>query len=103
MNLIKCNQDDFFWIRVEGSPSIEELCNTFSVEKHCIIRNNENVDLYDGEMIKIVKDVKNFHIVKPMETLNSISQKYNKSIEELIKQNNLKANRLFVGQRLRIN
>ena len=55
-----------------------------------------------GDEYKIV-DVENYniHIVQPMENLNSISEKYGVSIEDLKKINNLNINRLFIGQILK--
>ena len=68
-----------------------------------IIRNNPNIDLYEGEIVKIMNKTGNYHIVKPLETLNTIAQKYGTTIEELIKVNNLNSKRLFIGQSLKIN
>ena len=65
-----------------------------------VTRNDYKTDLYEGEVVKVLTDGKKLHIVKPMESLQIISQKYNISVNDLVKFNNLKSNRLFVGQTL---
>ena len=51
-----------------------------------------------------VVEVENYdtHIVKPLENLNSIAEKYCTSVDELKKINNLKTDKLFIGQILKI-
>ena len=46
---------------------------------------------------------KEYHIVEKGETFYSISKKFNKSIEELKRLNNLKGNTLSIGQKIIIN
>ena len=50
-----------------------------------------------------IVDVENYniHIVQPMETLKSVSEKYGVRIEDLKKINNLNMDRLFIGQILK--
>lgn len=56
--------------------------------------NNKSKNIF------IINKKNKIHIVKPGETINSISLKYNKSEEEIIKNNNV--NKIFVGQQLKI-
>lgn len=67
-----------------------------------ILRNNEKIKLYAGEWVKI--KINNFvtHFVLPVETLESISKKYNVSIDKLFTDNNLTDKKLYIGQMLRI-
>lgn len=102
MKLIDCNNSDFIFVQVKDGDNLESILNRYSVTINNIIRNNPNIDLYEGEIIKILRKMSKLHIVKPMETLNSISQKYDISIDELVKLNNLTTKRLFIGQSLRI-
>ena len=53
------------------------------------------------EKKKKVKDEANY-TVKKGDTLYSISKKYNISIDEIKKNNNLKNNQLSIGQKLKI-
>ena len=52
-----------------------------------VVRSNINTDKY---------------VVKPLDTLQSIAIKYNKSIEELKKKNHLSNEKLFIGQIIRL-
>ena len=47
------------------------------------------------------KDLKNIHTVQRGDTLYSISKKYNISIEDIMKVNNLKNNQISVGQKIK--
>ena len=42
------------------------------------------------------------YVVKKGDTLFSISKKYNLSVDEIMKKNNLKNNQLSIGQKLKI-
>lgn len=44
----------------------------------------------------------NTHIVKPLDTLEKVSQMYNISVNELIEINALKSVKLFIGQILKV-
>lgn len=102
MKIIECSKGDFVWVQVQIGDTLDSVCQQYSVNKNNIIRNNPSIDLYDGEMIKIVNKTTSYHIVKPMETLSIIAKKYNIDEEKLIKINNLNSKRLFVGQSLKI-
>lgn len=102
MNLIDCNTQEVVLYQVKNGDSISSICIQFNANKNNIIRNNSLVDLYEGEVIKIVRKTNITHIVKPMETLSIIAQKYNVDVDEIIKTNNLSTKRLFVGQSLMI-
>jgi membrane-bound lytic murein transglycosylase D len=56
-----------------------------------------------GKIIRIDKEPQVFHIVKRGETLGGIASKYEVTIEELKKWNNLTSSNLLVGQKLKIN
>ena len=56
MKLIDCNKGDFIWVQVHGNPTLQELATQYSVNAGSIIRNNPNIDLYDGEMVKILNN-----------------------------------------------
>ena len=102
MKLISCNQNKFIFYQVQKGDTLTTILQKFSVTSKNIVRNDPKVDLYEGEIIKITFTINLQHIVKPMETLNAIAQKYNVEVETLIKLNDLKSKRLFVGQMLTI-
>lgn len=89
--------DEFFY-RFDG----ENLLTRFNTCKNNILRNNPNLNFYCGEWVKI--KINNFktHCVKPMETLAIIAKLYNIDVNKIIHDNNLKSNKLFIGQTLKI-
>lgn len=50
-----------------------------------------------------ISDTNNYYIVKKGDSLYTIALKYNMTVDELKKQNNLSSNILSVGQRLKVN
>ena len=98
MKLINCNSAQEILYNVAKLDNINLIQSNFSVTLHDIVRNNYNIDLYEGEVLKIIKKSTLRHVVKPMETLADISKKYNVKIDTLINLNNLTSKRLFVGQ-----
>ena len=101
MELIECGKQNIVWYQVLKGDTLDMILTKFS-NKSKVVRNNPNIDLYEGEMIKIEINNNTNHIVKPMETLTKIANKYDKNIEDLIKLNNLKTTKLFIGQILKI-
>lgn len=91
-----------FLYRVKENDNILDLCMKFNTSKSNIIRNNNKIDLYTGEWIKIKVNDYLSHFVKPMETVSKIAKQYNLSIEKLKADNNLKENRLYIGQLIKI-
>ncbi len=91
-----------FYYRVEDGDNIKSLCKKFNTNESDILRNNKDLDLYQGEIIKIYPNDYQSHFVKPTETIEVIAKEYNISKEKLIRDNDLKSTRLFIGQRLKI-
>ena len=91
--------DEFYY-------KIDELSfdffKSFDTDKQGILRNNETIKFYSGEWIKVKVNDYISHVVKPAETLKNIAEKHNISEEEIIKKNNLKTRKLFIGQILKI-
>lgn len=100
MEIIDCNNAEYIWHQLKKDDTLNNILDQFNVTQNSIIRNNPNVDLYEGEVIKILKNTHNLHIVKPMETLDSVAKKYNTNIDDLVRVNNLSSKRLFIGQTL---
>lgn len=98
MEIIDCSTGECVLYQVQNGETINEISNRFANCK--IIRNNPNIDLYDGEIIKVVRQSHKSHIVKPMETLDSIAKQYNLTQEHIMNINNLNSKRLFIGQTL---
>lgn len=102
MKLINCNDAKEVLYCVQKNDTLNKITQYYNIDINNIIRNNPNIDLYEGEVVKIVQQSRLQHIVKPMETLTTIAQKYNLDVDELIKCNNLTSKRLFIGQALSI-
>jgi len=98
MEIIDCNNSECVLYQVKIGDSLSDISDRFTNFK--MIRNNPNVDLYEGEIIKFIKHSNKLYIVKPMDTLGNIAKKYNTTIENLIDLNNLNSTRLFIGQSL---
>lgn len=99
MKLTNCSKPPTFY-RVSQGENLSTIMTKLQVSPTAILRNDYTQDFYEGEMVKIMHGENNIHIVKPMQTLTTIAQMYNVKIEDIIKNNNLKSPRLFVGQRL---
>ena len=102
MEIINCNTFNKVLVRVQKGDTLHSIAQTYNTSTHNILRNNSSIDLYEGEVVKIVRNTPKTHIVKPMETLNSIAEKYETTADILIKINNLKSTRLFVGQMIEV-
>lgn len=72
--------------------------------KHKTIEKTEVSTLSGSESIYHIVEVENCekYIVKPLDTLKSIANKYNTEVEYIIKKNALITDRLFIGQILKI-
>ena len=99
MEIKQCKQ---FYYRVQNGDDFFNICSRFNTSKDNIIRNNNGLDLYVGEWIIIKENKFKTHIVKPTEKLIDIATKYNVNNEKLKNDNNLKTEKLFIGQMLKI-
>lgn len=99
---MKIKQAKTFFYRINQAETENMICCTFNTCKQGIIRNNDKLKFYAGEWIEICSNDFEIHHVKPIETLTSIANKYNTSVEKLIVDNNLKTDKLFVGQCIKI-
>ena len=102
MEIINCNTFNNILVQVHKGDTMQSIAQTYNTNICNILRNNQSIDLYEGEVIKIIRNHKKTHIVKPMETLNSIANRYNTTSDKLVKINNLQSTRLFIGQMLQI-
>ncbi len=91
-----------FLYRVKDNDTIKDLCSKFNTSKSNIVRNNDDIDLYTGEWIKVKVNDYISHFVKPMESLSKIAEIYDVSVEKLKSDNDLSENRLYIGQLIKI-
>ncbi len=97
MNIELC--DEFYYYISNKDLRIEQLFNSCGDN---ILRNNNKLNVYEGEWVKIKVNKYISHFVKPAESLDDISKQYSIDKEKIKKDNNLETNRLYVGQMLKI-
>lgn len=93
---------DRVYYRVQDGDSLESISREHSASINNITRNNPDIPLYVGEVVRIDRDRIIYHIVTPADTLAKIADKYKTSVEDIIKSNNLMSTQLYLGQRLEI-
>ncbi|MBE7077007.1 MAG: LysM peptidoglycan-binding domain-containing protein [Clostridiales bacterium] len=96
---LKLSKENYFRITNETE---KDLITKFNTTKDKIIRNNSDLKYYSGEWVKITSNDYITHVVKPMETLEKIAKIYDLTKEEIIVFNDLKNEKLFIGQVLKI-
>ena len=91
-----------FYYKIMPNDTLKELCEKFNSSQESVLRNNNNLNLYAGEWVKI--NVNDFltHIVKPMESLTDVSTKFGIDKNKLMADNLLTTEKLFIGQSLKI-
>lgn len=99
MNIEWCEE---FYYRICKGDTVKILCEKFEIEEFNILRNNNKIPLYVGEMVKIEKKKYITHKVQPLETLKIISENYGIDIEDLKAINNLTTDKLYIGQTIKI-
>ncbi len=91
--------DEFFY-RVEDN--VQDLFQHLNTSKENVLRNNEKIDLYCGEWIKVKKNNYISYHVKPTDTLSKIASQFNQNKEKIASDNSLNSEKLFIGQILKI-
>ena len=91
-----------FYYRVQLGDNLAKICQKFNTSKQNILRNNNEIDFYAGELIKITQNDFEIHHVAPTETLEKIASAHGVSVQSLKDFNNLQTNKLFIGQTLKI-
>lgn len=56
---------------------------------------------YEGEFVEIKQYNQFLHVVKPLDNIDNIADKYKVSVTHIMECNNLNSTRLFIGQKLR--
>lgn len=86
--------------RVQANETLSNITDKLSVSKEIIKKYNsfDENNLEEGDVLLIPKKISKIHIVAPMETLDSIAQKYGISKEKILSKNKIEV--LFVGEKL---
>ena len=96
---MKIEMSDEFYYRIKQN---DEIYNCFNTSKENVLRNNEKLNFYAGEWVKIKVNDYLTHIVKPVENIEQIAKIHDITVEDILKDNNLQNSKLFIGQRLKI-
>lgn len=111
----KNSNTKFLSYKVKRGDSISEIADKYNVSTFNI-RNWNNLKtnrIYAGTTLKIYTNVnedeteilsepKNYYIVRKGDTIADISAKFNLKIDDLMKSNNLKSDKIIIGQKLKI-
>ncbi len=87
-----------FYYRIKN----EDVYSVFGTSKENVLRNNTNLKMYPGEIVKIKLNNYIVHYVKPMQTIEQIAKIYKVDCEKLLKDNMLINKKLFIGQQIKI-
>lgn len=95
---------------VEEGETLYAIARKYNIPVSTIYKLNEGINyntLKVGQEIVIINsensnDNNNLYIVEKGETLYSISKKYNLTVAELKKINNLTSNQISIGQRIKV-
>ncbi len=99
---MKIKQADNFFYRIKEDDTSKTICMSLNTSNPNILRNNPKINYYAGEWVKITTNKYKLHIVKPLETLPKIAEKYNTTEGKIIADNHLTQEKLFIGQQLKI-
>ena len=91
---------DTFYYRIPNKKF--DVYKKFNSSKDNVFRNNQAIAFYAGEWVKIKQNNYISHLVKPTETLHEIAKKYSTTTAKIQEENNLKTDRLFIGQTIKI-
>ncbi len=94
--------DELLYTCVEGD-TLNSIAQKFNISPDDIIRNNPLFSsVYAGCMLWLTDIGRRKIVVQPMQTLYDIASIYDVPVDRLIKINNLKSTKIFVGMQLKI-
>ena len=97
--------------KVKSGDTLYSIAKKYniSVDELKELNNLKNNNITIGQVLKIKSNIpseevteKNYYIVKSGDTLYSIAKKYNTTVDEIKKLNNLKSDNLSIGMELKI-
>ncbi len=91
--------DEFFYRIREDDEKVFEKFNTSNEN---VLRNNQALKFYAGEVVKIKLNDYIVHRVKPVQTLSDIAKIYGVETDDIKCENNLTTEKLFIGQEIKI-
>ena len=92
------NKEINLCLRVKEEIDVKEFCFKNNICYQGVVFNDRELKIGDRLLFCVKSGI--VHIVKPLETIKTISSKYGVSIEEILQKNNTKT--VFIGQQLYI-
>ena len=86
-------------IELNWNDDLTSCAKMFSVPKDYVLMHNKG-EFYQGKIIYLPEINFASYVVKPFETLDTISKKTGQSVDAIKQKNNLESNYIFVGQKL---
>ncbi|MEG1499671.1 MAG: hypothetical protein RR400_01170 [Clostridia bacterium] len=90
------NEEKFH--RVLQNESAKTISNLYYIPIDFLKKNNFDCKFLEGDLIVIPFSGSICHVVKPLETINTIAEHYGKSLEFVQKFNMIE--KVFIGQRI---
>lgn len=99
---IKVVKNKNFIYKVKQGDTLLSVSNKFKVLESSLIEDNCLVsnELLEGDLLYISCENAYIYVVKPLDNLTKIAQKYNVSCDYIQEKNKLKTKVLFIGQKL---
>ena len=97
--------------KVKSGDTLYSIAKKYNISVNELkeLNNLKNNNITVGQLLKIKSNIpskevtgKNYYIVKSGDTLYSIAKKYNTTVDEIKKLNNLKSDNLSIGMELKI-
>lgn len=99
---IKVIKNKNFIYKVKEGDTLLSVSNKFKILESTLIEDNclQSSEILKGDLLYISCENAFIYVVKPLDNLKIIAQKYNVTPEYIQTKNNLKTNNLFIGQKL---
>ncbi len=92
------NKEVLVEVTSDNLNQLKQKCKEVNCELSCASVQQ----LQEGDKVILLNDQQKNYVVKPLDTLSQIARKFQLSEQELMQKNELKTNRLFIGQRLQV-
>ena len=103
---ISPNSNNYEIYTVKIGDNLYSIANRYntSVDNIKKINNLSTNNLFIGQVLKIPisSNINNIYVVKKGDSLYSIARKFNTTVDNIIRKNNLSSNILMIGQKLNI-
>ena len=96
---VKDKETDIIYF-VKAGESMSSIADKFKTTIETIIRDNDIKEVSEGDILWIRKKNTCIYVVKPLDTLSKVAKSCSVSESHIRKLNDLKTDKLFVGQKL---